>query len=190
MFTDTPDPQSVTERLEKLERQNRRMKRAGVMALIVVGAILLMGQTAPKSRTIEAETLAAHEFVLLGRYNGGHPIALLTNAGGKVVDEPILQFFGPEPLAPEGRVLRMTMGATPTPQISIYHAFGPHKAGDDELLSLTTNENQPFLLIRSGRGKLTGLNPGGVMLDFDSGKPILSLRDSKGLTIVEPRRDR
>jgi len=51
----TPDVQSVLERLGKLERQNRRLKRAGSLALTAVAALLLMGQATPESRTIEAE---------------------------------------------------------------------------------------------------------------------------------------
>jgi hypothetical protein len=51
----TPVIQAVLERLEKLERQNRKLKRAGVLALLVVGSLVLMGQAAPKSRTVEGE---------------------------------------------------------------------------------------------------------------------------------------
>ena len=49
---------NITEHLEKLERQNRRMKQAGVVALIIAAAVLLMGQASP-NRTVEA-----NEFVL------------------------------------------------------------------------------------------------------------------------------
>ena len=45
-------------RLEKLERQNRRMKQAGAVVLLFAGALLLMGQ-APPRRMVEA-----NEFVL------------------------------------------------------------------------------------------------------------------------------
>jgi hypothetical protein len=43
MASDKPDTQVLLERLEKLERQNRRLKRVGVLALVGVGAALLMG---------------------------------------------------------------------------------------------------------------------------------------------------
>lgn len=48
--------QSIEERLDKLERQNRRLKQAGLLALIAITAIVLMGQSAPKSRTVEANS--------------------------------------------------------------------------------------------------------------------------------------
>jgi len=54
----TPDWTAVVERLEKLERQNRRLKQAGAVALIIAAAVLLMGQVS-QNRTVEA-----NEFVL------------------------------------------------------------------------------------------------------------------------------
>ena len=58
MSSPTPDWTAVVERLEKLERQNRRMKQVGAVALIIAAAVLLMGQASP-NRTVEA-----NEFVL------------------------------------------------------------------------------------------------------------------------------
>jgi len=55
MAPETPNILTVLERLDRLERQNRRLKRAGLLVLTAVGALLLMGQATPKSRTIEAE---------------------------------------------------------------------------------------------------------------------------------------
>ena len=58
MSSSTPEWTAVVERLEKLERQNRRLKQVGAVALILAAAVLLMGQ-APATRTVEA-----NEFVL------------------------------------------------------------------------------------------------------------------------------
>ena len=58
MMTQTSDWSVVMERLEKLEKQNRGLKQAGAVALIVVAAILLMGQAATK------KTVEANEFIL------------------------------------------------------------------------------------------------------------------------------
>ncbi len=49
---------AVMNRLEQLEKQNRRFKQIGALALILAGSVLLMGQ-APATRTVEA-----NEFVL------------------------------------------------------------------------------------------------------------------------------
>jgi hypothetical protein len=50
--------QAVLERLEKLERQNRRLKQAGTAVLIVTALLALMGQASPK------KTIEANEFIL------------------------------------------------------------------------------------------------------------------------------
>jgi hypothetical protein len=55
MTDQTAQLKTIAERLEELEKQNRRMKRAGLFALAAASALLLMGQTAPQFRTVEAE---------------------------------------------------------------------------------------------------------------------------------------
>ena len=55
MTPQTSDMQSVLERLDKLERQNRRVKQLALAALLPIGAVLLMGQCTPRGRTVEAE---------------------------------------------------------------------------------------------------------------------------------------
>lgn len=45
----------VARRLERLERENRRLKGAGTALVLGLVAILLMGQALPKGRTVEAE---------------------------------------------------------------------------------------------------------------------------------------
>jgi hypothetical protein len=50
--------ETVLERLTKLERQNRRLKRTGVAALIVAASLTFMGQ-ASRPKTVEA-----NEFIL------------------------------------------------------------------------------------------------------------------------------
>ena len=47
---------SVHERLEKLEKQNRRLKRAGLVVMVLAGATLLIGQAKPQVQwKVEAE---------------------------------------------------------------------------------------------------------------------------------------
>lgn len=50
---------SVEDRLAQLERENRRLKAAGLLVLIVAGAVFLMGQARPPQRVV------ASEFVLV-----------------------------------------------------------------------------------------------------------------------------
>jgi hypothetical protein len=46
--------QAVLERLERLERQNRRVKQGVVISLIAVASIVFLAEAEPKSTTIEA----------------------------------------------------------------------------------------------------------------------------------------
>lgn len=51
----TPDLQVMLERLEKLERQNRRLKYGGLAILIAFGALAIIGQTAYTRCVIRAK---------------------------------------------------------------------------------------------------------------------------------------
>lgn len=54
MSTDAADIQVLSQRVERLERQNRRLKASGLVVLAVFGAFLLMRQAAPGPQTITA----------------------------------------------------------------------------------------------------------------------------------------
>jgi hypothetical protein len=60
-MTPNTDLQAIIERLERVERQNRTLKRAGVAALAVLGAVLFMGQALPSSRTLSADRLTIED---------------------------------------------------------------------------------------------------------------------------------
>ena len=80
----TPQPatwEALTDRVGKLEMQNRRMKQAGAAALVLAAAVLLMGQDSP-NRTVEA-----NEFVL--KDSGGN----IRGAFAVLGDEPGLQIW-------------------------------------------------------------------------------------------------
>src|ERR1039458_2318461 len=51
----TPDLQVMLERLEKLERQNRRLKYGGLAILIAFGALARVGQAGYARRVIRAK---------------------------------------------------------------------------------------------------------------------------------------
>ncbi len=61
MTAQTADLAAVVTRLEKVERQNWRMKVGGIMVLLVTSAGLLMGQAMPKATTVEAETFVVRD---------------------------------------------------------------------------------------------------------------------------------
>ena len=45
----------LTERIERLERQNRLFKGAATVAALAVIAVVVMGQAAPRTSTVEAQ---------------------------------------------------------------------------------------------------------------------------------------
>lgn len=53
MEADTPALKSLIDRVEKLERQNRWMKRIGIGAFVLASAVAVMGQASTK-KVIEA----------------------------------------------------------------------------------------------------------------------------------------
>ena len=55
MTDHAPDLATLVARLEQVERENRRLRRAGVMIVLLAVAGLLMGQASPPRRTVEAE---------------------------------------------------------------------------------------------------------------------------------------
>jgi hypothetical protein len=88
MTADTSELQAITERLERLERQNHALKRAGIGALAIFGAALLMGQGAPAPRTVEAQKFVLRDSS--GRVRAdlsmlpGNPTLRLFDAEGKM----------------------------------------------------------------------------------------------------------
>src|SRR6058998_1260327 len=63
MNADRASMEAVLERLEKLERQNRRLRLAGIALLLSGGAVAVMGQAARSPRTV-AVAVEARKFVL------------------------------------------------------------------------------------------------------------------------------
>lgn len=61
---------ALTHRLDRLERENRWLKRIGGVVLVGLAAVVLMGQAGPRNRIVEAE-----KFVLVDK--GGKVRAVL-----------------------------------------------------------------------------------------------------------------
>ena len=78
MASQTPDLQAVVERLGKVEKQNRRLKSVGIAVLVLVSAVLVIGQTVPKERIL----LEAEAFILRDK-NGNVRGGLLATGDGE-----------------------------------------------------------------------------------------------------------
>ena len=55
MVGSTPTIAGLSERLDRLERENRRLKLAGILALAGISAVVLMGQARTGGKVVEAE---------------------------------------------------------------------------------------------------------------------------------------
>jgi hypothetical protein len=77
-------------RLDKLERENRLLKRGGLAVLVLLGSIVLMAQ-AQGSKVIEAEKLilrtGSHTYAELGIDASGTPALSFFDESGKRVAE-------------------------------------------------------------------------------------------------------
>ena len=97
MNAQTPDLHAVVERLERLEKQNRRLKIAGAVALVLLAAVVLVGATTPKSTDYSTSdfkfrSVQVQELILVDEHGKqGKPYAWLgvNKAGAK--DEGRLQ---------------------------------------------------------------------------------------------------
>lgn len=74
-----PTMKAIVHRLESVERENRRLKRAGVVALAVIAAVVLTGQATPRQ---VAKLVEAEQFVL--RDSSGKARAWLNVSDGAV----------------------------------------------------------------------------------------------------------
>lgn len=155
-----PELNSLMERIEKVEKQNRRMKRTGVTAILLGSAFLVMGQTAPSGRTLEAQHFVLKdstgstraELVTSGKL--GPVLRLLDNKGSvraalMVADAigPSLQFYS-------------TDGA-PAVSIEVSDILGAH------------------LTLADGKGGQSRLNPEGLYLPS---APAVALNDPTNLS--------
>ncbi len=102
-----PTMETLARRLDKVERENRRLKRSGVVALAVIAAIVLMGQAASKlappgkpGKVVGAEQFIVHDArggvrATLGTLPGGTVRLVLYDRGNSGETRVILS-AGPE----------------------------------------------------------------------------------------------
>jgi hypothetical protein len=133
MGDSTSDLQSLTDRIEKLEGQNRLLKRGGLTLLLLPLVLIVMGQARP------SDTLEAHSFVLRDSSGIKRAELVMLNA------HPTLRFFDTH-----GRTRIALDGSSDSPD------FGSRiwMAGEDEKsrLSLGLVGKYPFVLVNDTEG--------------------------------------
>ncbi len=76
-----PTMETLARRLDRVERENRRLKQAGVVALAVIAAVVLMGQ-ATESKV--AKVIEAERFVLLDPSGEIRAVLIQTKGGSSL----------------------------------------------------------------------------------------------------------
>jgi hypothetical protein len=170
--------QRIVARLERVEEENRRLKRGVVVLLVLAGAALLMGQR-PPNRTIEAEKF------------------LLKDANGRVrarldmeqADRPTLAL-----LDARGFPL-VSLGAGETPSMTLWKNGGGQQVQIGSFSSdlfgvalYAKDKETPFRGLQAAIGVFRD-SPGielyndagqAAGLDLDAGRPKLVLSDPSG----------
>ena len=157
MASQTPDLQAVAERLGKVEKQNRRLKSVGIAVLVLVSAVLVIGQTVPKERIL----LEAEAFILRDK-NGNIRAGLMVNEDGEAT-----LFFGDK-------------NGTTRAQLMVHEDGGPiltfrDKNGTARAGLMLDEDGWPILSFYDKNGTVRA----GLMLDED-GSPSLSFHDKNG----------
>jgi hypothetical protein len=151
----TNEQGAIEERLENLERQNRRMKLAGLGAMVIAGAFVLMGQ----ARLVHPSTITATKFVLVD--SQGRQRATLDMYKGS----PILGLFD------ANGNMRVVLSALPEgPGLALSDAKGNTRAEMDAF------SDSPELALSDAKGNTR------VMLSALPEGPGLALYDAKGNT--------
>jgi hypothetical protein len=120
---------ALLNRLQKLERENRKMKRFGAVVLIVMSALVLMGQTR-KNRSLDADSLVIRDAtgnvrIELGLLDDHHPFLRMFSGSDNKTASMLLES------KPKGSGLTFYGGNT---------------------LIMLNNEDNPTMLIVGGGG--------------------------------------
>jgi hypothetical protein len=155
MTAEAPEVRDLVQRLDRLEKRNRRLNGGLIAALTAFSAIVLMGQASPSPRVVEAQ-----KFVL-------------KDADGNVRGW----------LAIIGKGSELTLGnANAQPMISLevstdsgdLHFYGSRRSG----MNFGINSGNPSISILNADGQ------GGAGITFAKNGPSLKLQDGNGFSAV------
>jgi hypothetical protein len=154
MTSGTPSIDAILERIKKLEEQNYRLKKWSIAIVVLLSAVLLMGQAAPSPRVLEAQrfvlkdsegnvrgwmgTIGKGSELTLGNVNAQPMIRLIVST-----DSSDLHFFG-------SRKSGMNLGLdSGSPDISMIGAAGNGGA------KITFKEFGPSFSLEGANGSST-----------------------------------
>ncbi len=130
---------SVSERITRLERENRRLKRTGAAVLVGLAALAVMGQARPNvARLIETERVVVRDLsgrtrAALGLAPDGSAGLALADANGKLRASLTLALDGRPSLAlfdgNEKNRIALVVGPDGASSFALYDRDGESRAG-------------------------------------------------------------
>jgi hypothetical protein len=155
MTSDNPDLHSILARINRLEAQNRRLKRGSIVIMALLSCVILMGQVAPSPRVVEAQ-----KFVL--KDSDGNVRGWMGTIGKG--SELILGNVNAQPM------IRLIVST----DSSDLHFFGTRKSG----MNLGLDSGTPDISMIGLEGN------GGAKITFKEIGPSFSLEDAKGSSTI------
>jgi hypothetical protein len=171
MDTSTPDLQSLAARIEKLERQNRLLRGAGLALLLLPVALVAMGQARP-TRTVEAE-----EFVLRDSSGTKRAALQLTRTEPFEIPEAVPPLKVPAGVSAnltlygEKGEIRAVLGAAPLASALAFYGYD----GNPHVTIGNLGGETPTLNMRSGDNK--------AEVTVDRNGPQFDLMDNDGFSL-------
>jgi hypothetical protein len=182
----------VLARLEKVEKANRTMKRAGLAGLLAGACIVVMGQARPAATTVQAQSF------ILQDASGTKRAELLLEAGAPGSEpSPVLRFLdgkGGEALTLSSTRLELAGKSDLGPDILLDDAKGSPR------VDLGLEHNLPFIILNDEKGIVRedmGLERGDpafvindekaqprVGFGLSGGRPSVTVIDAQGFTSV------
>lgn len=167
MILDEHELKPIVQRLEKVEKQNRTLKRLVLIMALSVGAIVTMGQARPAARTVEAEQFVVKD-----------PQGLVRATLGFLRGAPLLNLYDKAGVVRES----LMVGANGVPGLSLFDAAGNQTA------NLAGLEEGASLGLQEGAGHLLPVQelvkqPGIVLYASKDGMGLM-MDDSEGFATV------
>jgi len=147
------DKQAILERIEKLERENRRLRRGGLAAIVVLATLGILGAAAPVPQTLRAHELeltdaAGNMRAKISAIDGKAPYLVLYDAKGRTMLS--LKGGGSQP----GLAINDASGNTRVMLGGLSPNLAFYDTANNTTVSLDGDALGPRLLLFDGAGKM------------------------------------
>ena len=178
MDSEVIDIRVMAQRLEKLERQNRRLIQAGAMALVLLFSIVWMGQAPRKIRPLEAD-----RFTLKDSTGKKRAELMMEETGpGLVLYDSVGKRIGRFGGVSNGAGLSLQSTEQGSKLSLVCQPAGPHlllfDAAGKFRTELGASQRGPYLLLHDSNGSPR------AALALDNEQPRLQLTDTDGFTAI------